>query len=133
MINEVLTWFVAAAKAEPTLAGIGGRIFPDGAKEGTANPCLVFQLIGGDAEEVVDSGPLDHGTVAIQIRIYDGSRISANALRESFRQAFQGLEPVEIGSRWRVEGTSWGELADTYDPEMKEYGALGVLEIHVDR
>jgi hypothetical protein len=133
MTNEVLAWMVAAVKAEASLAPLEGRIFPDAAPEGARNPCLVYQLFGDEAEAVVDAGALEDATVSYQVRIYGVSRSSANALREAFRQRFQGLEPVGIGGGWRIEGSAFGELADTYDGELKDYGALGVVEFHLGR
>jgi len=133
MTNEVLAWLVAAVKAEPALEALGGRIFPDAAPEGTGNPCLVYQLIGDEAEAGVDAGPLNHGTLEIQLRIYGASRSSANAIREAMRQRFQGLEPVAIGGGWRIEGSGFGDLTDTYDAELRDYGSLAVLEIHAAR
>jgi hypothetical protein len=41
------------------------------------------------------------------------------------------MEPLEIGGEWRIEGSAFGELADTYEPETGDYGALGVWEVHV--
>jgi hypothetical protein len=131
MTNEAAAWMVAAVKADSGLAALEGRIFPDAAPEGTGNPCLVYQLIGDEGEAVVDAGPLDRGTLAFQVRIYGKSRSAANGLREAFRQRFQGLEPQDIGGGWRIEGSAFGELADTYEAELKDYGALGVLEIHL--
>lgn len=131
MLNDLLTWFVATVKAD--LPAFGGRIFPDVAPEGTVNPCLVYQLVDDDAEAVMDAGATGHGTFGYQVRIYGASRSSANALREIFRLRFQGIEPVTIGGGWRIEGSAFGDLAETYDRESKDYGALGVVEFHVGR
>jgi hypothetical protein len=131
MVNDLLAWFVATVKAD--LPAFGGRIFPDVAPEGTANPCLVYQLADDTAEAGLDAGALGHGTLGYQVRIYGASRSSANELRESFRQRFQGIEPVTIGGGWRVEGSAFGELAETYEKETKDYGALAVVEFHVAR
>lgn len=129
--TELLKWFVAAVKAEPTLAALQNRVFPDLAPEKTPNPCLVYQLAGDDSEATVDGGPSKEGTLGYQIRIYGGSRKSANDLREAFRKKFEGLCPFSIGGGQRIEGSAWGELADTYDRETKDYGALGVIAFHV--
>jgi hypothetical protein len=129
-VNELLTWLVAAIKGESSLAALAGRVFPDAAPEGTKNPCLVYQLFGDQSEAVLDAGALKEGTLAYQVRIYASSRAQANALREGFRVRFQGMEPVAIGGGWRIEGSAWGNLADDYDEKLKDYGALGVLEIH---
>lgn len=131
MVNDLLAWFVATVKAD--LTAFGGRIFPDVAPEGTVNPCLVYQLADDTAEAGLDSGALTHGTLGYQVRIYADSRSSANALRESFRQRFQGIEPVAIGGGWRLEGSAFGELAETYEKETRDYGALAVVEFHVAR
>ena len=131
MVNDLLEWMVAEIRA--ALPELGDRVFPDVAPEGTGNPCLVYQLVDDEAEEVVDSGPLGHGSLGYQVRIYDGSRRGANALREKFRQRFQGMEPVTIGGGWRVVGSAFGELAETYERETKDYGALGVVEWHLEK
>lgn len=129
--SELLKWFVAAVKAEAALSELEGRIFPDVAPEGTANPCMIYQLVGDRSEAAVDGGATKDGTLAYQVRIYAGTRKRANALREAFRQAFEGIEPQAIGGGQRIEGSAWGELADTFDPETKDYGALGVVEFHL--
>lgn len=129
--TELLKWFVAAVKAEPTLAALQERVFPDCAPEKTPNPCLVYQLVGHDGEAVMDAGPSKDGMLAYQIRIYGESRKSANALREAFRRKFEGIEPEAIGGGQRIEGSGWGELADTYEAATKDYGALGVIEFHL--
>lgn len=131
MVNDLLEWMVAEIRA--ALPELDGRIFPDVAPEGTANPCLVYQMVDDEAEAVVDAGPLGHGTLGYQVRIYAGSRRAANALRENFRQRFQGVEPVTIGGGWRVVGSAFGELAETYERETKDYGALGVVEWHLEK
>jgi hypothetical protein len=132
-MNELLMWLVAAIKGEESLAALGGRVFPDAAPEGAKNPCLVYQLFGDESEATLDPGGLREGTLAYQVRIYAGTRIQANALRESFRVRFQGIEPIEIGGGWRIEGSAWGNLADDYDETLKDYGALGALEVHLAR
>jgi hypothetical protein len=129
--SELLKWFVATVKAEVTLADLQGRIFPDAAPEGEKNPCLVYQLVGDQGEATVDAGPATEGTLAYQIRIYGDSRKSANALREAFRHKFEGLCPFAIEGGQRIEGSAWGELADTFDRQAKDYGALGVIEFHL--
>lgn len=129
--SELLKWFVAAVKADATLADLQGRIFPDAAPEGTVNPCLIYQLVGDRSEAAVDRGASKDGTLAYQVRIYAATRKQANALREAFRQAFEGIEPQAIGGGQRIEGSAWGELADTFDRDTKDYGALGVVEFHL--
>jgi hypothetical protein len=133
MVNELLTWFVAALKDGETFPSLEGRVFPDAAPEGTKNPCLVYQLVGDDGEDVLDAGAATHATLAYQVRIYSGSRAQANALREVFRMRFQGLEPEPIGGGWKIEGSAWGSLPDTYDAATKDYGALGVVEFHLGK
>lgn len=129
--NALLAWFVASVKTDEAFASIGPRIFPDAAPEKTANPCLVYQLFGDDSEATLDAGALRAGTLAYQVRIYAGSRKEANSLREKFRKRFQGLEPVTIGGGLRIEGSAWGNLADTHDEKTGDYGALGVIEFHL--
>lgn len=132
-MNEILAWLVAAIKAEPALADLKDRVYPDFAPEGTKNPCLVYQLYGDESAAVLDPGALQEGSLAYQVRIYAGTRIQANGLREAFRQRFEGLVPQAIEGGWRIEGSGWGNLADDYDPKLKDYGALGVLEVHLAR
>lgn len=129
--TELLKWFVAAVKSEATLSALQGQMFPDCAPEGTKNPCLVYQLVNSDGEPTVDGGPSKEGTLAYQIRIYGDSRKAANGVREAFRKSFEGLYPMAIGGGQRIEGSAWGDLADTYDSLTKDYGALGVIAFHV--
>ncbi|MEK7952781.1 tail completion protein gp17 [Luteolibacter soli] len=133
MINDLLTWFVAAVKQEPTLAALQARVFPDVAPEQTPNPCMIYQFIENEGEPVLDAGAATHGTLAFQVRIYGDSRREANAFRESIRLKFQGMTPQAIGGGWKIEGSAWGDLPDTYEKETKDYGALGVVEFHVAR
>ena len=131
MVNDLLAWLVAAVKAD--LPAFGGRIFPDVAPEGTVNPCMIYQLYGDEHDATLDPGMTGHGTLAYQVRIYGDSRSSANALRDAFRERFEGVSPVAIGSGWKVEGSAFGNLAETYEKETRDYGALAVVEFHLAR
>lgn len=133
MVNEAAAWLVATVKGDETLGDLAGRVFPDVAPEATPNPCLVYQFVGDDAEALLDAGAATRGTVAFQVRIYASSRAKANEVREAFRLRFQGMEPVTIGGGWRIEGSAWGDLADTYEAATRDYGALGVVEFHLAR
>ena len=127
--NALLAWFVAEVKGSmPTLRD---RVFPDFAPEGTKNPCLVYQLVGVESEATVDGGAAKDGTLAYQVRIYASTRKEANALRGAFRERFEGMCPRSIPGGMRIEGSAWGELADTFERETKDFGALGVVEFHL--
>jgi len=127
--NALLAWFVAEVKGSlPTLRD---RVFPDFAPEGTKNPCLVYQFVGTENEVTVDGGAAKDGTLAFQVRIYAGTRKEANALRDSFRERFEGICPRSIGGGQRIEGSAWGDLADTFERETMDFGALGVVEFHL--
>lgn len=133
MVNDAAAWLVAAVKARAELAALGGRIFPDAAPEGAANPCLIYQLFGDEHEAALDPGMTRDASITWQIRIYADSRRQANALRDAFRSSFEGLEPVGIGGGWRIEGSGFGDLTDSYERETKDYGALGLLEVHLGK
>ncbi|RYD54700.1 MAG: DUF3168 domain-containing protein [Verrucomicrobiaceae bacterium] len=133
MVNDLLVWLVAAVKAEETLAALQGRVYPDAAPEGAKNPCLIYQFVGDDAEALLDAGAATRGTLAFQVRIYASSRAQANGLREAFRVRFQGMEPISIGGGWKIEGSAWADLADSYEAATRDYGALGVVEFHLAR
>ncbi len=92
---------------------------------------MVYQLVGDESEATVDGGAAKDGTLAYQIRIYAGTRKEANALRDAFRERFEGMCPRAIPGGLRIEGSAWGDLADTYENETKDFGALGVVEFHL--
>lgn len=128
-ISIFTAFLVARIKAEGLLAALGGRVFPDAAPEGTPNPCLVYQLIDGSTEDQLDAGEGVEGTAVYQLRIYCGTRSQANELRDALRKPLQNSLPAVL-SGWRLTGSSFGELADTYDPETRDFGALAVVALH---
>lgn len=134
--NLIATWLVGKIAGAAGLASLETRVFPDFAPEGTPNPCLVYQHAEDDDAEVLDAGAVEDGTIAFQVRMYADTRMGANALKEDFRRAFQNVAPVGLvdpvdGKPWRIDGTSFEGLPDTFDEETKDYGALGVVAVHV--
>jgi hypothetical protein len=127
MINEIedFLWNTITATA-PELAK---KIFPDFAKKGTPNPCLVYQLTEGDPDRLLDSGPGGQGIVAYQLRTYSERRRVANEIRDKLAAVFDN-PPSKALPSLTIEVTEFAALQNTYERETEEYGALAVVRFH---
>lgn len=66
---------------EDTLTAlVGGRIFPDLARTGTARPYIVYQEISGDAPVFLEQANPSKKNGRFQISVWTTTRISAAAL-----------------------------------------------------
>lgn len=132
----VAAWVVARVAGDAELSGLlAGRFFPDAAPEGTPNPCGVYQVVEGDYAEVLEGGAVSAGEVGVQVRFYADTRMAADGLRERFRRLFQNLEPRDVtgpdGRVWRLGGTGFGALGNTFEVETGDFGSVGLLVVGV--
>ena len=111
---------------------LGERVFPDKAPEGTPNPCLIYQLLGEDFEELLDAGPLMDTGYTFQLRAYASTRFQANQIREHLRLLLQGrcgLHDISCEGethRLRIGRSHLDGYADSFDEESGDYGSLSV-------
>ncbi len=125
--NQASAWLLAELRL--ALPGVGDRIFPDAAPEGTGNPCAIYQAIDGENDSRLDAGEETKGFIAYQVRLYATTRKAANYLRQSLRTALTNREPADLPG-WRLTGTAYANGEDTFDPKLKEYGATCLVEVH---
>ena len=130
MIEEnVIQWLLDKLSGLDSSLRMNGRVFPDKAPKGTGNPCLIYQTLGGENPEVTDSGPVETGTLDLQLRYYAGQRFLATRAREILRQALQNAE-CETVENLRIDGTGFVNAGDTFEKETEDYGANAILSIH---
>jgi|DEB0MinimDraft_6_1074348.scaffolds.fasta_scaffold65493_2 hypothetical protein len=127
--TAVIQWMLSKIETVKADLGIDARIYSDKADKGAANPCLVWQVIGGDSPEVTDSGERDSGTLDVQLRFYAGTRPKATAAREALCAILQNVER-ETSGEIMIEGTSFAHGGDTFEKETEDYGAVSILAIH---
>jgi|GEM_PF-4028542 len=127
-----LNWMFAELSGNESLSDlVADRIFPDAAPGGTANPCVVYQFLPEEFEDVLDSGAVGDGAFAVQFRCYGSTRKDANAVREAIRQAFQNRAPEAITEVLRMTGTRWSDAEYTFDRETEDYGSLAVVAFYL--
>lgn len=130
-MNEtaVIQWLLAKIETAAGDLGIGDRLFSDKAEKGAANPCLVWQVVGGDQTEVTDSGPATSGTIDVQLRFYARRRPLATAGRDTLRALLQNVER-ETSGELIIEGTGFTNGGDTFEEKTEDYGSLSIVAIH---
>lgn len=130
-MNEtaVIQWLLAKIQTAADDLGIGDRLFSDKAEKGAANPCLVWQVVGGDQTEVTDSGPATSGTIDVQLRFYARRRPLATAGRDTLRALLQNVERETSGDLI-IEGTGFTNGGDTFEEKTEDYGSLSIVAIH---
>lgn len=127
--TQVLQWILDQVETIAPALRIGTRIYPDKAPKGTANPALIWQVLGGQQPDLTDSGEITSGTLDVQLRYYAGQRYLATAGRENLRALFQNVEALTSGDL-RVEGTSFAHGGDTFEEDAEDYGAIALLSVH---
>ncbi|ENW95970.1 DUF3168 domain-containing protein [Acinetobacter sp. NIPH 298] len=79
-------------KASPsvtTLLGTNPRIYEDIAPEGTEVPYIVWQELGGQANNHLDNAPANFDDVQFQVMVYDTYVGRAYEVREAVRKALE--------------------------------------------
>lgn len=127
--TDVIQWVLSQIQTVAGTLRIGDRIFSDKAAKNASNPCLVWQVIGGEQPEITDPGAVTSGTLDIQLRYYAGQRFLANSGRETLRELLSNVEPVVSGTV-RIEGTGFTHGGDTFEEKTEDYGALSILAVH---
>lgn len=141
--NYILAWLVSQIKEHDALGGIfEGRIFPDKAKQGTKNPCLIYQLLGSEFEEHLDHRKKSDSELSVQIRVYASSRALANELRDSISKLLnadhcgrQSIDYSGSAESFRILRSHFSGYSDTFEegnePNGDDYGAIGVWSADV--
>jgi hypothetical protein len=130
--QPIIEWFFGKCVTHaPLTSKVGEKIYPDAAPANTGNPSVVYQVIDAPGEDVLDVGAVTDGEVAIQLRCYGSTRKSANEVREILRRLFQNMAP-DTTDGWRITGAGFGELAETFERETEDYGALAVVVFGVE-
>ena len=127
-MNVVDSWLTK--EIEGLVPDFKGLVFPDAAPKGTGNPCLVYQLVEGDPELLLDAGPSEEGVLGYQVRIYAARRREASGYREVLGQAFQNRCQERITVEVLGQAFEWAGLQNTYERESESYGALAAMRIH---
>lgn len=132
--SPAIDWLLTKLSASVNLDDLGGRIYPMRAPEGTALPCLVWQMMEAPHTDTVDHGPERVGSVAIQLRTYSDRALTSHQLRETLRRTLQGVIVETFshdGEDYRIDGTNLTDFYDTYEDATETYGALCVCHVHI--
>lgn len=98
-----------------TLLGplVSGRCYPDVSPDGAAFPLIIYQQVGGQAVDFVESKVADKDNARVQVHVWSKTRLEASQIARSARVAL-------------VEGTakasSMGAAVALYDDALKLYG-----------
>lgn len=74
----------------------GDRVFPLMADEGTATPYIVYQVVGGDAQEYLSGDKPIKKQRRVQVKVWSTSTIEAGQIAEQVEDALRaavGLQP----------------------------------------
>lgn len=79
---------------------VSGRVFPDEAPYGTARPYLIYQQVGGAAENFLESTLVGKRNARIQITCWADTRATANAIARSAESALvlSSLKTTVLGA-----------------------------------
>ena len=119
-------WLVALVKSGAPI-NVSGRIYPDQAPDGTANPCIVYQSLGALFEVNLGAG-LDDSLFSTQIRIYADTRSDADDLRSGLAEALLGACGTEIETDVFITSTDISGFFDDFDSSDGSYGAGFIWE-----
>jgi len=99
------------------LRGLAGdRIFPLMADENTATPYIVYQVVGGDAQEYISGEKPQKKQRRVQVRVWSKSTIEAAQIAEQVEDALRAavhLQPEVLTIP-----------ADTYDEATRYRGTM---------
>ncbi len=108
-----------------TLQGlVGGRVYPDIGKEGTAVPYITYQDIGGEAVNFMDGAAPSKANARVQVNVWATTRAQAKSIArqvETALRAVPALQTLVIGAP-----------ATTYDPDAKYYGTIQDFSVWTD-
>lgn len=79
---------------------VSGRVFPEFAPYSTVKPFIVYQQVGGSAENFLESAVVGKKNARIQISCWTTTRQSANTLARSAEDALvvSGLKAYVLGA-----------------------------------
>jgi hypothetical protein len=116
----------------------GDRVFPDYAPKGTADPCMIYQVIGEDFEEMLDANYDD--ILTIQFRIYatqeTGGRATASGYRRRLKRDLDGICRLKISdtdvSKVSISGSFVDGFVDDHDNETGTFAAICIWEVSTE-
>ncbi len=94
---------------------VSGRVYPDVAPAGTAKPYMIYQQIGGRADQYLDNTLPSRKNGRFQISIWGVTRASVSALALSAEQALVASIPFQAAPI--------GAPASDYEPDTLLYGS----------
>ncbi len=94
---------------------VSNRCWPDVPKDGnTAFPVIIYQQVGGVAEEFLDKTLPDKDHARVQVWVWSKTRLEASQIARSARVAL-------VGSAMAVE--TYGAPVSEYNDALKLYGS----------
>ena len=104
------------ARVRLALQGLAGdRVFPLVADEDTATPYVVYQIVGGDAQEFLSGEKPEKKQRRIQINVWSKSSLEASEVADQVEDA---LRAAALQTEVLTIAT------DTYDETTKYRGAM---------
>jgi len=78
------------------LRGLAGdRVFPLMANEGTPTPYIVYQVVGGDAQEYLSGDKPSKKQRRVQVKVWSQSTIEAAHIAEQVEDALRATTPLQ--------------------------------------
>lgn len=93
---------------------VGNRVYPDVTPDNPTFPLIVYQQVGGTAQDFLESVVPSKSNARMQVEVWAKTRLEASTLAHSARRAL-----VE-GS---LKATTLGAPVSTYEPTLKLYGS----------
>jgi len=103
---------------------VGGRVYPDIGKEGTALPYITYQDIGGDAVNFIDGAVPSKANARVQVNVWAKTRAEAKDLARRVEYALRAVPALQT--------LVIGAPATTHDPGTKYYGTIQDFSVWTD-
>lgn len=95
------------------LAGIAGnRIYPDITPDVPTFPLIVYQQVGGQVVETLESTLGDQDNARVQIMVWSKTRLEASSIARQARLALVGT----------LKATTYAAPVSEFDEDLKLYG-----------
>lgn len=107
------------------LAGlVGGRVYPDIAKQGTPVPYITHQDVGGDAINFMDGAMPGKRNARLQVNVWSTTRAEAKAIAGQVEQILRAAPALST--------TVLGSAMTTYDAAADYRGTIQHFSIWTD-
>lgn len=103
---------------------VGGRVYPDIGKQGTAVPYITHQDVGGDAINFMDGAMPGKSNTRLQVNVWSATRAEAKAIARQVEQILRAAPALST--------TVLGSAMTTHDAATNYHGTYQHFSIWTD-